>query len=240
MYFHDQSDDEKAFTVNSDLCVFVIKVMMKRHLISTVICVFSWSKWWKSILCIPSVNTKSYDERSFSLFAPTLWNTLPKHMLSDFPSQPHPLKQHWSVCVVRVCVHMCLIQGVYCTCILCIVNVNNCKAIWALVRKGAQEMLVIIIIISCQQWFVLSSRCSHDCISDPCPARLPSVDGEWGQLDTVRVCREKWPRQDCQISGVQNCLFREYWLTDWLKNFNRRSSSHGYHGSKQSIQAVPI
>ena len=30
------------------------------------------------ILCIPSVNTKSYGERSFSYTAPTLWNTLPK------------------------------------------------------------------------------------------------------------------------------------------------------------------
>ena len=49
------------------------------------------------------------------------------------------------VCVVCVC--MCLIQRVYCICILCIVNVNNCKALWALVRKGALEMLVIIIII---------------------------------------------------------------------------------------------
>ena len=32
----------------------------------------------KHILCIPSVNTKSYGERSFSYTAPTLWNTLPK------------------------------------------------------------------------------------------------------------------------------------------------------------------
>ena len=30
------------------------------------------------ILCIPSVNTKSYGERSFSYTGPTLWNTLPK------------------------------------------------------------------------------------------------------------------------------------------------------------------
>ena len=30
------------------------------------------------ILCTPSVNTKSYSERSFSYTAPTLWNTLPK------------------------------------------------------------------------------------------------------------------------------------------------------------------
>ena len=30
------------------------------------------------ILCIPSVNTKSYGERSFSYTAPTLWSTLPK------------------------------------------------------------------------------------------------------------------------------------------------------------------
>ena len=30
------------------------------------------------ILCIPSVSTKSYGERSFSYTAPTLWNTLPK------------------------------------------------------------------------------------------------------------------------------------------------------------------
>ena len=30
------------------------------------------------ILCIPSGNTKSYGERSFSYTAPTLWNTLPK------------------------------------------------------------------------------------------------------------------------------------------------------------------
>ena len=29
-------------------------------------------------LCIPSVSTKSHDERSFSYTAPTLWNTLPK------------------------------------------------------------------------------------------------------------------------------------------------------------------
>ena len=34
-----------------------------------------------------------------------------------------------------------------CTCILCIVNVTHCKALCALVRKGALEMLVIIIII---------------------------------------------------------------------------------------------
>ena len=32
------------------------------------------------ILCIPSVNTKSYDGRSFSYTVPTLWNTLPKHI----------------------------------------------------------------------------------------------------------------------------------------------------------------
>ena len=30
------------------------------------------------ILCIPSINTKSYGEHSFSYTAPTLWNTLPK------------------------------------------------------------------------------------------------------------------------------------------------------------------
>ena len=30
------------------------------------------------ILCISSVNTKSYGERSFSYTAPTLWDTLPK------------------------------------------------------------------------------------------------------------------------------------------------------------------
>ena len=30
------------------------------------------------IMCIPSVNTKSYGERSFSYTAPTLWNSLPK------------------------------------------------------------------------------------------------------------------------------------------------------------------
>ena len=41
---------------------------------------------------------------------------------------------------------VCLIQHVYCTCILCIVNVTHCKALCALVRKGALEMLVIIII----------------------------------------------------------------------------------------------
>ena len=46
------------------------------------------------------------------------------------------------VCVVRV-----LIQRVYCTCILCIVDVCHCKALWALVRKGALEMSAIIIII---------------------------------------------------------------------------------------------
>ena len=32
----------------------------------------------KRILCISSVNTKSYSECSFSYTAPTLWNTLPK------------------------------------------------------------------------------------------------------------------------------------------------------------------
>ena len=35
---------------------------------------------WSSadILCIPSVNTKTYSDRSFSYATPTLWNTLPK------------------------------------------------------------------------------------------------------------------------------------------------------------------
>ena len=33
------------------------------------------------ILCIPSVNTKSYGKRSFSYTAPTLWNTLPKDII---------------------------------------------------------------------------------------------------------------------------------------------------------------
>ena len=37
------------------------------------------------ILCIPSVNTKSYGERSFSFFAPILWNTLPKNNYKIFP-----------------------------------------------------------------------------------------------------------------------------------------------------------
>ena len=42
-------------------------------------------------LCIPSVNTKSYGERSFSYTAPTLWNTLPKDIRFF---QFLPLDQH--------------------------------------------------------------------------------------------------------------------------------------------------
>ena len=42
-------------------------------------------------LCIPSVNTKSYGERSFSYNGPTLWNTLPKYIRF---SQFLPLDQH--------------------------------------------------------------------------------------------------------------------------------------------------
>ena len=34
-----------------------------------------------SKLCIPPVNRKSYGERSFSFFALTLWNTLPKNII---------------------------------------------------------------------------------------------------------------------------------------------------------------
>ena len=48
------------------------------------------------ILFIPSVNTKSYGERSFSYTSPTLWNTLPKDIrfsqsVSSFRSE---LKTH--------------------------------------------------------------------------------------------------------------------------------------------------
>ena len=48
------------------------------------------------VLCIPSVNTKSYDESSFSYTGPTLCNTLPKdirfsHSVSSFRSS---LKTH--------------------------------------------------------------------------------------------------------------------------------------------------
>ena len=43
------------------------------------------------ILCILSVSTRSYSERSFSYTAPTLWNTLPKDLRF---SQFLPLDQH--------------------------------------------------------------------------------------------------------------------------------------------------
>ena len=48
------------------------------------------------ILCIPSVNTKPYGERSFSYTAPTLWNTLPKNIrFSQSISSSKPtLKTH--------------------------------------------------------------------------------------------------------------------------------------------------
>ena len=38
------------------------------------------------ILCIPSVNSKSYGEHSFSYTAPTLWSTLPKDIRFSQPA----------------------------------------------------------------------------------------------------------------------------------------------------------
>ncbi len=46
------------------------------------------------ILCIPSVNTKSYGERSFSYTAPTLWNTLPKDIRFSVSSFGSAFKTH--------------------------------------------------------------------------------------------------------------------------------------------------
>ena len=59
--------------------------------LSDLLKIYTFSRQLRSssdipILCISSVNTKSYGERSFSYTAPTLWNTLPKDIRFSQPA----------------------------------------------------------------------------------------------------------------------------------------------------------